>query len=470
MFKINKKLFLTKNRYLLSLVLGALSALAMPPYCAFPILFFSFPTLLYLFKTSINNKTAFLSGFLFGMGYFTFGLYWISNAIANDFPYLLPLALLGIPALLSIYIGAVGYITKFISNKTSNDFILMLSFAVTYFIFEFLRGILLSGFPWNLTAYTWENYLSIFQNINFLGVYGFSFLSILIFSTPYLFFNKSKFKLAVLINAISVITIVFLFIIGDKKIENDELVYKPFNKNILFIQPSLSLEISNLDSMKTFDEYYLMTKEAITKEDSIDAIVWGETAIPFAINNYPEYLSLLSDIIPEGVVLMTGSIREEEGKYYNSIVVINSDGEIIADYDKSHLVPFGEYMPFDKYIDIEKIVGFNFMFSKGSGVKTVKVEGIPSFSPLVCYEMIFPNKVINKSSKPEFLFNVSNDTFYGISSGPYQHFGIAKAQAIATGLPVVRVGNYGISAIINKNGKIIDSLNLSDKGYKVIAF
>jgi len=463
---ILSKIVKFKSKACLSLTLGALSSLAMPPFCAVILLFLIFPIMIYLFVNADSNKKAFIYGWLYGLGYFSFGLYWISNAIKDDFPYLVPLAILGIPVILAIYTGLAGFLTK-VCSKYLKGFSLVLTFSFAYFTMEFLRGHLFTGFPWNLTGYSWTNYLSMMQGCYYFGIYGFSFLSILCFSMPYIFLTK-KYKKAIVLNGLVLCGLVFLGIVGYNRIEANRKV-SMFDKNILFVQPSIPIEISNLDSLQVFDDYKLKTRLANKKD--VDIIVWGETAIPFDINNYPEYLFSLSRIIPDGAILLTGSIRrDEQGKFYNSILVIDSQGKILESYDKAHLVPFGEYMPFDKYIDLEKIVGFDFLFSKGQGRKTIKIDGIPSFSPLVCYEMVFPNEVYDKHDKPDFIFNVSNDTFYGNSSGPYQHFGMAVAQAIASNLPIVRVGNNGISGIISNVGVVQDFIGLNENATKKIKF
>ena len=377
-----KKLFMTKNKSCLSLVLGAISALAMPPFCAFPLLFITFPIMLYIFQSAENKKKAFFYGWLFGLGYFVFGTYWISNAIINDFPYFVPFAILGLPMFLAIYTGLTGLITKVMSKKISG-LLLVLAFAVVFVLMELARGFVFTGFPWNLTAYAWSNYLSVMQVVSVVGIYGLSFISVLLFSLPYLFLTKSSKKLPAIINSVALICLIGSGVVGHYRLKNNMQV-SIFNKKVLFVQPSIPIEVSDLDSMDSFYRYAEMTENNLT--DDVDIIVWGETAIPFALNEYPNYRKFMGELIPDGAVLLTGSIRSDaEGNYYNSIIAVGSDGDILADYDKSHLVPFGEYMPFEDTLPLEKIVGFDFVFSKGQGRKTIKIDGLPSFSPLVCY-------------------------------------------------------------------------------------
>jgi len=210
-------------------------------------------------------------------------------------------------------------------------------------------------------------------------------------------------------------------------------------------------------------------------------IIWPEAATPYNLQTASELKNELRDIIPYTSYLALGSVRVEEDvndrnieknrKFYNSVEFINSDGELEkANYDKFHLVPFGEYMPLRKFLPgIEKITHGSNDFSKGAGPTTIELDGFPSFSPLICYEIIFPGNVVNKQDRknsegPKWLLNVTNDGWFGQSSGPYQHLDIARARAIEEGMPVVRAANTGISAVIDSLGIVKDSIGLNESG------
>jgi apolipoprotein N-acyltransferase len=198
-------------------------------------------------------------------------------------------------------------------------------------------------------------------------------------------------------------------------------------------------------------------------------VIWSETAVPYFVANDPSLLAALGQMVRDGGALIVGAPRTTPQpatpfRLWNSLHAIDSRGRIVATYDKFHLVPFGEYVPFRRWLPIAKITHGETDFSSGPGPQTLAIPGLPPVSPLICYEAIFPGAVHEPGRRPGWLLNLTNDAWFGISSGPYQHFAAARLRAVEEGLPLVRVANNGISAIIDAYGRVRASLGLGREG------
>ena len=203
-------------------------------------------------------------------------------------------------------------------------------------------------------------------------------------------------------------------------------------------------------------------------------LIWPESAFPFLLTREPDALAQIAALLPEGTVLITGAVRAPElppgqkvERAYNSIYVIDHDGSILSVYDKIHLVPFGEYLPFQDFLErlglmqLTKLPGG---FIAGDRRRAMEVPRAPRMLPFLCYEIIFPGEAMPGSERPGWMINLTNDGWFGISSGPYQHLQQARVRAIEQGLPLVRAANTGISAVIDPLGRIIKSLPLGAEG------
>jgi apolipoprotein N-acyltransferase len=198
-------------------------------------------------------------------------------------------------------------------------------------------------------------------------------------------------------------------------------------------------------------------------------VIWPETATPFFVAHEPRLRRVMADIVPPAGALITGALRstgpgEIPRRVWNSLHAIDSSGAIVATFDKFHLVPFGEYMPLRSVVGIGKLTQGGTDFSAGPGVQSLRVPGLPPFSPLICYEVIFPGEVVAAGDRPEWLLNVTNDAWFGISTGPHQHFSSARLRAVEEGLPLVRAANTGISGIIDAYGRVVARLGLGLEG------
>ncbi len=472
---------------ILSFILGSLLTFCLTPYYWFWLGFVSLSGLLLIIHKAKSAKKALLYGFLFGFGHHTTGLYWISNSLLVDpdkFAWLIPFAVSIIPAYLSIYIAVVCWLTKKLSYQGVSK---VMFFAGSWTLAEILRGHLFTGFPWNLTGYVFFERIELAQLGSVIGFYGMSLLAILIYSAPYSFvknyikdgngnIEKRVGKSAISLFFISALLMAMLTINywGEQRLSK----YKGTEEDvdIRVVQPNISQreKFDRLRAGEHLYNYYSLTLAESEIDGFIpDIIIWPEAATPYNLRKSPQMLGELKDIIPFSSYLILGTVRfedsEDQEKYnfYNSIEIINSKGELEDQlYDKHHLVPFGEYVPLKKYLPfISKIHGSE-DFGVGNGPQTLKLDNAPAFSPLICYEVIFPSEVVNKESKvkPKWILNVTNDGWFGISKGPYQHLDISRARAIEEGIPVIRAANTGISAVIDSLGQVRKQKNLNERG------
>ena len=462
------------NNLIFAFSFGALGSLAMAP-TSFPLALFIGLSSFYILvvKTETAFKAAMI-GLFFSLGYFGFSLSWIGNALlVDDNPYwwAWPLAISGLPLILSFFTAVTCYVHKIIC-KNKNDLKTLLSFLFALFIAEYARGHLFTGFPWNLYGYVWADIHPIAQLASLHNVYLLTFITIFWAIIPGFVLLAENFRIQLFIAGLAIATLISSYFYGKSVIA----AYQDSghsNYEIVLVQPNIKQsEKWKIDKRQSnFLELVKLSKFTSYK-NSVDTsnyyIIWPETAISQDLLDSPWAIQEISQMLksyPSKANLITGALRfnRDTNTYYNSIISINSEGTVQHVYNKSHLVPFGEYMPFKSIIDIAPIVGFT-GFASGDGLRTLSFENGMSFSPLICYEIIFPGATLsNDETKADVIINVTNDAWYGKSAGPYQHLVQSRFRAIETGLPVIRSANTGISAIINSLGQIEQKAELSKK-------
>ncbi len=460
--RISKRGFSYKN-YFLAFILGSSSAFAFAPYHYVILLLPSFSLLLYFLSRSANIKQAFFLGWWFGFGHFVFGLYWIAYSLLVDpekFAWMIPFAVSLVPAALAVYIGIVCAITFLISRRPGFSTIII--FATLWVFAEVLRGYLFTGFPWNLLGYVWGDAIEIMQIVSVIGVYGLSFLTIFFATLPILVINKarSSFVIAIFTSLILVGVWAYGFSRLSEVEATNDVHFADVKIRIVQANIPQTLKWDNNEIINALDKHMKMSKDS-----GANYVIWPESAVAMFLH---EELGrglkpYLRRVIPEDGYLITGSIRKDESsipiKIWNSIEVLDKSGDIVATYKKNHLVPFGEFVPLRNIFPfINKITPGDMDFSKGDGLKTIGMGSLPSFSPLICYEIIFPGKVVDNNKRPEWILNVTNDGWFRDSSGPYQHITMARFRAIEEGLPVIRAANTGISAVIDPYGRIKNNI------------
>jgi apolipoprotein N-acyltransferase len=472
------------RRALIAFVAGSASALAIAPFNAWPVLFVTFPVMVWLIDGSAAGRwsgpmTAAAAGWCFGFGYFLAGLYWIGYAFlvdAKTFGWLLPIAVAGLPAYLALYTALSLAAARLIWVR-GPERILALAAALT--AGEWLRGHLLSGFPWNTFGYALTEPLVLAQSVSLFGVWTLTFLCIAICASPaVLADDKADAPHPYRPLVISIVTLIALAGYGAQRLVAHPTGYVAGVK-LRIMQPNLPQDDKfNYSAKAQVMERYLRLSDRATNPQSsgvhdVTHLIWPEAAFPFFLTREPDALAQIAALLKPSTVLITGAVRAAPSasarnpQAYNSIYVIDPDGSIRDIYDKVHLVPFGEYLPFQRLLErlglmqLTKVVGG---FLSGDRRRPMDVPGAPKMLPLICYEAIFPGAAVPRSERPAWLVNVTNDGWFGISSGPYQHFQQARVLAIAEGLPLVRAANTGISAVIDPVGRIVNALPLGLEG------
>lgn len=470
-----------RSRFVVSFVLGMLSALVFAPTYLIPLAIIGFSGLFLLIDKEKSLKKSFWLGWSFGFGHFIVGFYWISISLFVDivaFGWLLPFSITLIPATAAIYIGLTALATKKMANILKvSKLQRIIIFTVFWLFFEYLRSILLSGFPWNLIGYSLIFSTNISQVASIVGIYGLSLLALLIFTIPALLieitdynlqFNEdSKGNFIVISALLSLIVVISAW--GNNRINSNELEYIE-NGNVRVVQPSIK-QANKWDPEYKYKSFLKNIDLANSKRrEDVNYVIWSESAIPYALShNSLELLLEIKKAIPQDAALVSGAIRAKFDLYgqvdevFNSVFAIDDDGHIKDIYDKRHLVPFGEYIPFQKYVPfISKITNGGVGFSSGNDVKIIQPQtDLPSFLPLICYEAIFTNLSRSKEERPDFLLNITNDGWFGRSSGPYQHLAMAQTRSIEYGLPLIRAANNGVSAYIDPYGRVVDKMPLN---------
>jgi len=460
--------FITHHYKLASFLLGSITVQTLPPFYHWYISFISFTSLLLLLNQAQSKKQAFNIGWLFGFGFFSFGLSWINNALLitpSETGWLVPVTFILSGAFLGLFFGLPTFLCYFFKSFYAR-YINLASFIV---IFEWIRSWILTGFPWNLIGSILTFNLELSQTASVWGTYGLSLLTILIASSPALcIYYKTK-KSILLCVVSTILAPLLIYIYGYTRIQNlYDNQQSPIK--IRLVQPSIpqSAKWSPELHRQHFEKYINMSKQ--NANDNISITIWGETASPYILDMDNEAKKQALSAIKDKSFLITGQVRYLRNYYggytpLNSALIIEKNGTIEASYDKSHLVPFGEYIPLRNLLPsfIHPIANTISDFQAGTGPQTITLPNIPPLGIQICYEIIFPHQIIDPDNKPDWLINLTNDGWYGISSGPYQHMTTTQLRAIEEGLTIVRSANSGISGIINRYGKIISQINLNKK-------
>lgn len=447
-------------------MLGILSVYALPPFHIFPILFVSFSGLFCLLeKTADTAPKAWKLGYAFGFGHFAFGLSWIGNALlldASAFGWLYPLCLLAGGAFFGLFTALPLWLSYYFKPLIAR----ILAFAGFWGFSEWLRSFVLTGFPWNLLGSVFAFSDTMLQTASLWGTYGLSLITILIASFPALYLCKPQKRNLLPAAGIPALLLLLLFGIGFFRLS--AAVQTAGETTVRLVQPAIPQAMKwDRNALEyNFQKYIALSRTAGL--DKIDFVVWGETAVPFPLDIDEEHRQAITAAIPADGYLITGLVRYEgkpDGGYtpFNSMFVINKQGEIIAHYDKTHLVPFGEYIPLKQYLPdwIRPVANTIADFGTGSGPQNLSIKNFPELSASICYEIIFPYQIINRQKKPEWMINLTNDGWYGDSMGPYQHLTAARLRAVEEGITIIRAANSGISAAISPYGQVIAAIPLN---------
>jgi len=483
---LNKKIYIL---YILPFLLGTLTVFSFQPFnftfINFLIIPLFFLITIYVQKRSKNFyrkkpylSNLFLVGYLFGVGYFLAGIHWISYSLTFDdqFKYLIPISFIGLPVFLGLFFGLGNLI---VGSFLQNNFVSILLFSSSLSLMDYLRSKILSGFPWNLWAYSWSNNPEILQSLPLIGFFAFNLICITFFCSPLLLVFKNKKKN---ISLFILFLVIFLsnYIYGSLLIKknNENLLNIHSNEKSIYIKiisPNLDLKfnLENKDIKKNINK---LIKYSDPDSKTKTLFVWPEGVFSgLEFNQINEYKNLFKKAFSKNHLLLFGintlSTPERNYDLFNSLVVVNNNLEIKYQYNKQKLVPFGEFLPIEKLlskIGLKKITEGHGSFLKGNKQKNFMFDKI-EFLPLICYEIIFP-KLSQISKTKNAIINISEDAWFGDSIGPYQHFSKAIFRAIENNVFLIRSANKGISAFIDNKGVVKKSLGPSETGaieYKV---
>lgn len=472
-------------RRLTALLAGAFGALALAPFGFFPALIVSMTIAVWLVDGCAVGRTRFgtlrgamIVGWWFGFGYHLAGLWWLGAAFlveADRFAWALPLGVIALPAGLAIFHALAFALARMVWSAGAGR---VLAVAAAFGATEWLRGIVLTGFPWNVYGMTLADHLWTAQVASIVGVHGLTILAVAIAAAPAtLSAERAAGRWRPTITAALALAVIAGY--GAWRIPAAPVALVP-DVRLRIMQPNLpqddKFRAENRDAIM---RRYLSVSDRATSPNSMgvaDAthLIWPESAFPFILSRDATALAQIAGLLPPGVTLITGAARiveplpgESGARYRNSIQVVGDDGTILSSYDKVHLVPFGEYLPFTAELaalGIRQFVAIPGGFEPGTARTALNVPGLPLVAPLICYEAIFPQEVMPSGPRPGVFLNVTNDAWFGNTPGPRQHYAQARLRSIEQGIPLVRAANSGISAVVDPYGRAIAMLPLGRDG------
>jgi apolipoprotein N-acyltransferase len=471
------------RRFLIVVVAGAIAAASAPPFFLLPALFLTLPIWVWALDGAEHRRgwrrlvgPAFQIGFGFGLGYFTVALHWLGAAFLQEggfFLVLMPFAIVGLAAILSIFWGLGSALAHLCWSGGAFRIVTLASFLA---LAEWGRGHLFTGFPFDLLGYALTANDEMLQLASVVGSYGLTFIAALIAMTPALIWPADQRglvrRLIPIFLAIAVIAAQVAY--GNWRLTSTTLTARTDMK-VRMVQPMIleHADWSVADPDAIINQLISLSESRLTPTDpglgGITHLVWPESVFPFFLTNYPDGIARIARMLPDTTLLLTGAPREPLGDDglpipdnpgYNSILAIDSNGEVVASYDKSHLVPFGEYLPFQSFwrlFGINQFVPGTNGWAAGDGRRLMSPPGTPPFLALVCYEAVFPGD-IGDPTQAQFILNVTNDAWFMGSIGPAQHAHHARMRAVETGLPLLRAANTGVTLSVDPLGRVVSQL------------
>lgn len=476
----------------LAFMAGAVSVLAMAPFFLWPVLFVTVPALVFLIDGSPETghaprerlRDAAAGGWWFGFGYFLLGLFWIGEAFlveADKFAWLLPFAVTLLPAGLALFFAAAAAAAR-IAWAPGVSRILVLAVALSSF--EWLRGHVLTGFPWNVPGYALTYPLALMQSAGLLGIYGLTTVAIIVFAAPLVLMldapaGPARRQALTRGGVIAALPLAAMFTYGAIRL-SPGAPPDVEGVRIRIVQPSIPQREKWLPDKQGaifLEHLELSRRNAQGTTDNLAGIthlIWPEAAMPFRPLDHPEALAEIGKLLPQGTFLLSGGLRVVSGPdgtgrtAYNSLMGFGENGALASVYDKIHLVPFGEYLPMQQSLEalgLEQLTRMRGGFTPGITPRPLfRLGALGPFGVLVCYEAIFPAAAIQGEERPGVLINVTNDGWFGNTTGPRQHFHQTRLRAVEEGVPILRAANNGISAAIDPYGRVLADLGMNEKG------
>ncbi|MGR4001386.1 MAG: apolipoprotein N-acyltransferase [Alphaproteobacteria bacterium] len=463
------------------LICGATAALALPPLYILPAALLAFAILFHLLNQAPNPKTTALLTFPFATGYFAAGLWWIAVAFSfetSDLKYL------AIPAVILLVIFNASFWTlatlplPYLKTNTSR----LLAFPALLTTAEILRAHILGGFPWNPISSFWAFSTPSLQPLAWIGSDLWSALTLLaaaalaplasqLIRKPQKQNNSTPRIIPLPILLIAILIPPLLILTASSRLLTPTQYFNQIQLRI--VQPNIPQQNKWLPNVRTQN---LRTQtNLIAQNQNFTHAILPEAAVVWPLNQSPGIRSALTNQIPTNGALITGGITQlqnnQQTTLHNSVYVLAANGDVQSRYDKHKLVPFGEYIPFKNIAPLKKLTHGTTDYSPGNGPAILSAPGLPPFSPLICFEAIFSGRITPRQNhpqrsaqRPQWLLNVTNDTWFGNTPGPFQHFAAARMRAVEEGLPLVRAANSGISAVIDAHGRIHHQIPLNHSG------
>ena len=408
-------------------------------------------------------------------------MWWIGNALlveAEEFAWAIPLAVTFVPAVLAVFWGAATALARLFWNGDARRLFML---AACFSLAEYARGHVATGLPWNAISYSAYFTPVLMQSASVVGIYGMTAFAVLVFSsagaivpgaTKPAYGRRIMMVLAVLLVGLHVGYGVWRMPAGPSPVVD--------GVSLRLVQPA----IDQRDKWEPGKEQeifsrYLNLSTTATSDDKPGLsgsthLIWPESAFPFLLTERRDALAAISAMLPDETSLITGAVRVEpaatgnaSGFVFNSVYVVDSEGEIAAAADKVHLVPFGEYLPFQELAEslgLQQLARANGGFEPGSSRKLISTDIGPAFLPMICYEIIFSGELGHENERPGWILNLTNDAWFGRTPGPYQHLRQAIVRGVEEGLPVIRVANSGISVVSDAHGRVIRKISLGERG------
>lgn len=451
------------------LILGMVAALGQAPWGLWPLTILALGVIVFRTARARSPARAAWHAGMAGTGYFGLALNWIVDPFLVQpeiYGWMAPFALILIALGGGLFWAVPGWVAGRIASGLQTRGII---FAAGLVISDWLRGWILTGFPWALLGHVWID-TPASQAASLIGAIGLSALTITAATLPLAFWRGNSGKLFGIWpgGVLSVLLISVFWTGGLKRLDTP---FETRDITLRLVQPNAEQALKwNPEWSEVF--WQRLLDESSTKADGPhpDAVIWPETAVSFLLNSGQDLLPVIGHSAQAPVLM--GIQRADSSRFYNSLVEITENGEVAQTYDKFHLVPFGEYIPWGNILAKIGIKAFaaqeGFGFTSGSGPAVITPSGLPPVQPLICYEAIFPQHV-RAVSGAEWLLQITNDGWFGTYSGPYQHLAQARLRAIESGLPVMRAANTGVSAAIDPLGRITASLPLGVVGHLDVA-
>lgn len=488
---------IAKRPFVATFSAGAFSTLAMAPVHFWPVLLFTLPVLLWALddlpsgQVTMSWRTAAWRAWVFGFGYHFAGLYWIGFSFlvqAERFAALMPFAIAALTASLALFFAAAGVAFAFARERVQPLLPRIVLLALILMVSEWLRGHILTGFPWNILGYALTMPLPLMQSAGLFGIYVLTGITVITLTAPIAVLASSSAAPWRIIWAITIAPLLLATACGYWQLAAHPTAFNP-DVRLRLVQPSFSQKDKFVGALHgpIFLRHLELSRQGFQagKRSPVAGktlpthIIWPEAAIPFLVRRDRNALAAINAALPDDLRIIAGTFRinvapevpkDKVGAFrvFNSAVTLGGDGKVKSVYDKIHLVPFGEYLPAQNLLNA---LGFeNLTRSKGGLAigraprQLMQIAGLPPVAMLICYEASFPDEIVQGSKRPGLLINLTNDAWFGTTSGPYQHLHQTRLRAVEQGLSILRSANTGISAVIDPMGRIIGRLGLNKVG------